>query len=248
MNNIEIIKAPDSIKPYAIIYKPAGLPSAPLSNTDTENAFSKTAELFPKLLNVNGKKDIEHGLIHRLDTATSGLILIASSQECYDYLIEEQQKNKISKFYKALCNIDSNRLEGFPDFPFEISNKKSFDIVSYFRPFGPGRKQVRPVTKDSGKAALEKIGKPVLYTTTIEILKSDFVKNIAEVECKITNGYRHKVRCHLAWAGLPVIDDILYNPSVKNESAEAMKFCATKIEFEYPRGDLYSYDRKYTWT
>ncbi len=246
--NIKIIKAPDNIKPYTIIDKPAGLPSAPLSQNDNQNAFSMAASRFPELLNVNGKKAIEHGLIHRLDTATSGLMVIAADQNCYDFLEKEQQENRIIKTYRARCNLIKCSEEGFPAFPFKIDGVQSFAISSYFRPFGPGRKLVRPVTQNSGKAALKKLGKQVLYTTNVKILSIDKSEGTAEVECSITNGYRHQVRCHLAWCGLPVENDEQYNPLVKQKSTEPMKFCAVKIEFEYPRGDLNSYDRKDTWT
>ena len=248
--NIEIVKEPDTVKPFAIIYKPSGLASAPLTETDTENAFYKAAQLFPQMQQVHGRKAIEHGLIHRLDTATSGLMLIAANQECYDFLLHEQKENRIIKTYSAICDISDTLLEGFPDSPFDISNLSKnniFEITSYFRAYGEGRKQVRPVTKDSGKIALSKIDKPVLYTTKITIRKIDFNQKIAYVDCEITNGYRHQVRCHLSWCGLPVQNDSLYNP-LKNKSAEEMKFCATSIKFEYPRGDLNSYDRKDTWT
>ena len=235
--NIKIIKAPDAQKPFVIIDKPSGLPSAPLSADDKNNAFYEAASLYPKLLDVKGKKEIEHGLLHRLDTATSGLMIIAASQECYNFLQNEQQAGKIIKYYRAQCNVLTS-----------ITDKHEIEIESYFRPFGPGRKEVRPVTEASGKAALQKLGKKVLYKTCVKILNYDDYKKIAEVECKIINGYRHQVRCHLAWIGLPVVNDMIYNPIVKKESAEPMKFCATGLCFEYPRGDLNSYDRKDTWT
>ena len=235
--SIEIIKAPDSAKPYLIIYKAAGLPSAPISPDDKENAFCLAASLFPQLLEVKGRKEIEHGLLHRLDTATSGLMIIAANQQAYDFLMNEQKEGRIIKKYRASCNINK---EVFPGQDFEIS--------SYFRAYGPGRKEVRPVSPDSSKIILSKVEKPRLYTTKIKILEVDKVKKIAQVECQIDNGYRHQVRSHLAWIGLPVEGDLLYNPQYKNKSAEIMKFCASALSFEYPRGDLNSYDRKDTWT
>ena len=51
---ITVIHEPDSQKPYLIIDKPAGLPSAPLNEDDKENTFSQAAELYPELLNVQG--------------------------------------------------------------------------------------------------------------------------------------------------------------------------------------------------
>ena len=249
---ITVIHEPTSQKPYLIIDKPAGLPSAPLNEDDKENAFSQTAALYPQILNVQGKKSVEHGLLHRLDTATSGLMIIAATQECYDFLQNEQTENRIIKTYLAECNLQvfeenlvSSRSERLPEFV----EGASFTIQSYFRAYGPGRKEVRPVTKDSNKAALQKVEKPVLYTTQVQIKQINKVMNTALVECTITNGYRHQIRCHLAWYGLPIINDLVYNPQAKNKkSTEQMHFCATKIQFEYPEGDLNSYVRKNTWT
>ena len=247
---ITVIHEPTSQKPYLIINKPAGLPSAPLNEDDKENAFSQAAALYPQILNVQGKKTIEHGLLHRLDTATSGLMIIAATQECYDFLQNEQRHGGMIKTYTAECELcnDVHNDEWPPVVP-ELVEGSSFTIQSYFRAYGLGRKEVRPVTNDSNKAALQKVEKPVLYTTQVQIKKIDKNKNTALVECTITNGYRHQIRCHLAWYGLPIINDVVYNPQAKNKkSTEQMHFCATKIQFEYPEGDLNSYVRKNTWT
>ncbi len=264
IQKISVIKEAESKKPFLVIYKPKGLPSAPLSAEDNNNALSQALTLFPEIKSVHGKKEIEYGLIHRLDTATDGLILIAASQECYDFLIKEQSEGRLVKYYSALCDIipdNAEKLGGFPpDFPTLNSREKNNDFTfyanSFFRPYGQGRKEVRPVTEKSGKAAISKLGKEKLYTTKITISDNDEKKAIAE--CCIKEGYRHQVRCHLAWAGFPVKGDFLYNSSCKTnenienaegkKNAEKLFFSANKISFEYPRGDLNSYDRKDTWT
>ena len=245
---IEIIKEATPEKPFLVIYKPKGLPSAPLSADDKNNALSQALESFPELAQVQGKKEIEYGLLHRLDTATDGLMVIAATQECYDFLSNEQREGRFIKYYQAQCNINPDNaklLGGFPDTP---AMKQSLIIQSYFRPYGPGRKEVRPVTEASGKAALSKLGKQKLYSTQIEIISLNESSGTAITECRITEGYRHQVRCHLAWAGYPVAGDSLYNYLDIKKAENILKFSATKISFEYPRGDLNSYDRKDTWT
>lgn len=244
MEKIKIIKEPTEDKPFLVIYKPKGLPSAPLFKEDKNNALAQCIELFPELTNVKGKKDIEFGLLHRIDTPTDGILLIASSQDFYDYLFKEQKEGRFIKFYSALCEktpYNTEKLEGFPVFN-EDSNK-NFVAKSYFRSYGLGSKEVRPVTQDSGKAALKKLGKLKEYVTNISI--KNVKDNKVLVECKISEGYRHQVRCHLAWAGLPIMGDDLYNWNKKNcpemDSSE-LQFSATKIEFEYPKGDLNSYE------
>lgn len=251
---IDIIHVPTTEKPFLVINKPKGLPSAPLSSEDKDNALAQALEAFPELRKVQGKKEIEYGLLHRLDTATDGLIVIAATKECYDFLCEEQRQGRFIKYYQAQCKLISDnaeRLGGFPpDIPTPNSSlaalSDSFSVSSYFRPYGQGRKEVRPVTEKSGKAALTKLGKTKLYTTQISIINKDPVAGKVFVECHISEGYRHQVRCHLAWTGLPVIADELYNSDYKysdKKKAEKLLFSASKISFEYPRGVLNCYKR-----
>ncbi len=242
MNKLQYIFAPTKEYPYAVINKPAGLPSAPLDIDDKQNALSLFLIDFPNAKKVCGKKEIEHGLIHRLDTVTEGLMLIACTQNAYDYFVEQQEQNKIIKTYTAICNLDkenSKILSGFPDSQnFLIKENSSFKVESFFRSFGPKGKQVRPVTKNCSQKILKKIGKPKLYTTTIKICKI-LDDNTAKVECTISQGYRHQVRCHLAWVGLPIVGDTLYN---NNASDEAIKFYATKLDFSFPKDSRQTYE------
>ncbi len=246
-----IIAAPsfseDNYRPYVIVDKPRNLPSAPISPSDTENALSEALSLYPEIKMVHGKKECEYGLLHRLDTETEGLLLIAANQDFYDFMLEEQKEDRFIKYYTAICDIFPENAKTGDGFPTNIFKAESGTIIqSYFRHYGEGRKSVRPVTENSGKAALKKLGKAKLYSTkvvSIEKLTNDTCK----VVCSITQGFRHQVRCHLAWAGLPICGDKLYNFSGK-KNAENLMFSASKLIFEYPRGDLNSYDRKDTWT
>lgn len=236
MNTIQIIQAPDLTHPYAVINKPAGLPSAPLSESDNNNAFSHAAELFPVLLEVKGRKEIEHGLLHRLDTETSGLLLIAATQTFYDYIIQQQNNGKFIKQYKAECLIlpkNALYLEGFPKFPNQYAGKKKFTLVSMFRAFGKGAKAVRPVSENSSTSALKKSVKKI-YSTDIEL--TECASGTVTALCTIREGFRHQVRCHLAWAGFPIIGDSLYN-SAFSESDGRLHFTAFTISFPNPSSE-----------
>ncbi|WP_051537754.1 pseudouridine synthase [Treponema sp. C6A8] len=243
---IEIIQQPSETFPFALIYKPKALASAPITEDDKDNAFFQAAEMFPQLLSVQGRKAIEHGLLHRLDTATDGLLLIAASQEFYDYMICEQEEGRFIKYYRARCQLQADNcreLGGFPEEGAAVSDwlpnppapKAIFHhvkISSYFRSYGKGGKEVRPVTEKSGPAALKKVGKLKLYTTEICSLEKE--DKVLKVECRISQGFRHQVRCHLAWTGLPIINDPLYNAKSLG-SAEPLQFTASAIEFINPK-------------
>lgn len=258
MQKIKIISEPTREKPFLVIYKPQGIPSAPLSQDDKISALSQAVDIFPEIKNVSGRKQIEYGLLHRIDTQTEGLLLIATSQLFYDDLIVQQAAGKFIKTYQAECiSALNNKAEktGFPPINKEIHKElesgKIIKISSYFRNYGEGLKAVRPVTENSGKAALKKIGKQKEYTTEIKLVsKNEFSYTF---ECKISSGYRHQVRCHLAWLDFPIIGDKIYNFSeTDTENAEKMRFKATGLQFtnlitlkkeeitlqNYPEGDL----------
>ncbi len=172
-DGIKILHEPKDDEPFVVLHKRAGLPSAPLSAFDHESAFSQCARLFPKVKSVKGKKEIEGGLLHRIDTATGGLLLIASSQEFYDHISAAQEKGLFVKVYSAVCSLDidnGKKMGGFPELPQEapfsflesdgdfFSKPFSFEAASYFRHYGKGKKEVRPVLASSSAAAVKKVG------------------------------------------------------------------------------------------
>lgn len=226
---IQIVIEPSKENPFVVIKKPRGLPSAPLFEGD-ECAFTQAAKLYPYLLEVSGKKAIEHGLVHRIDTETEGLLLIAATQECYNAFIKFQREGKFLKGYSAKCQRIEKMPEGFPPAEFLLENNsnsiKKYTVSSKFRPFSLKSAQVRPVTSDSGKAAQKKCSEKI-YTTEIFM---DTDKLFAK--CSIKEGYRHQVRCHLAWLGFPVRGDKLYNPLCSQN--EEMQFFADYLNFQHP--------------
>jgi len=233
---IKVISEPSENNPFLIIYKPHNLPSAPLKEGDTENALYQASIFFPEINGVHGIKEIEKGLVHRLDTVTSGLMLIATDQAFYEYIQKIQKENRFIKQYKAFCDICNDNavtLDGFPPVSVNTAELKCNDIVctkSCFRPYGSGSKEVRPVTQMSGKAAFKKLKNPVQYETEIKVFEKQGSE--AEVLCTISKGYRHQVRCHLAWAGLPVKNDPLYNSVYKASVGQSEGECTKEICFE----------------
>lgn len=203
---------------FLVIDKPHGIPSAPLSENDENNAFSIIAKKFPEVRSVVGKKSIEGGLVHRIDTDTRGLILIARNQNAYDSFQEQQRNGSFIKYYTAFCLKSA---------VFSVSSVP-YTIASRFRPFGEGRKMVQPVFEDSGRAALKKASQKEYSTQLISVTNEI---NYVKVECKITEGYRHQVRSHLSYIGLPIINDTLYG-RILNE--DTMQFFASELEFIHP--------------
>lgn len=224
-----ILHSPSADSPFLVVSKPAGLPCAPLFEGDA-SVLTEMIRLFPEIALVRGKKEVEHGLVHRIDTETGGLVLIATTQQSYDALIESQKAGLFEKWYRAeVEHIPgcAEALGGFPPAPPFLSEHAT--IESAFRAFGKGGREVRPVTAESGRAAAKKGGR-VLYRTDIALAGE------STALCHITRGFRHQVRCHLAWCGFPVRGDRLYNPNARgaDESRHDMRFSACKISFPHP--------------
>mgnify|MGYP002860079667 CR=1 FL=1 len=237
---IHVIHEPTAAEPFLVLDKPSGLPSAPLRDGD-DSALTQAVALFPDLAAVQGKKAIEKGLVHRIDTATRGCVLIAATQDAYAFLLAAQKNRQFHKWYRA--QIDripdaASRLGGFPVPPLAVqslSRDGAIIVQSRFRGYGENNRQVRPVSEQSGRAAHKKSGDTIYQT---EITLQDDV-----ALCKIYAGYRHQVRCHLAWIGLPVQNDPLYNPRCTGANTTgALAFTAYKIAFPHPlQGKTWSF-------
>ncbi len=248
--SITIIHAPAGGEPFVIVDKPSGLPSAPLREGD-DSAVTRLLPRFPEIADVRGRKPVEGGLLHRLDTMTSGLLLLATSQDFYDRMLAEQDAGRFVKRYSAECDAVSFLPPGFPpqreawrsvpgippggQLPAEgptgllkphEGTPLDLSVESRFRPWGPHGREVRPVSEGAGRGA-EKKASPGLYRTEVRLDLDG--SGTAHADCRITRGYRHQVRCHLAWLGFPVKGDRLYNATARE--GDAFCFRATGLEF-----------------
>ena len=232
MSSINIIY---SCSDFVIAEKPHNMPTAPLSENEKETALNAVLELFPEGRCVCGKKPVEHGLVHRLDTATHGLFLVALNQAAFDNLWMQQQNGSFLKTYTAYCTEQSNK--SFP--PCSYRMQKGLKIESYFRYFGSKNSEVRPVAIDgtSGKAASKK-AQPKIYGTLIkDFSETDFSAEALykgftayKIKCQLKSGFKHQIRAHLAWLGFPIIGDVLYCPAAKAQAAKQTDGFSCKLE------------------
>ncbi|MDR2964261.1 MAG: RNA pseudouridine synthase [Treponema sp.] len=180
---------------YAVVYKPARMHSVPL----------KEGEGGTLVDSYDGQ------LMHRLDYETHGLVLFARNKESFNYFTDLQDRGEFVKEYSAVCasalktNISTNK-DGFPPPPDITGNGI---IMSYFRPYGPGRKQVRPVI-DAGSVPNKEIAKDKGGFYRTEIINTQHCKGKDIFTVRIKRGFRHQIRCHLAWIGFPILHDPLY--------------------------------------
>jgi 23S rRNA pseudouridine1911/1915/1917 synthase len=229
---------------FIVVDKPAGMHSASLIADEEGTLSSWCLQRFPQARSVRGKKACEYGLLHRLDRETRGLVLFALTETALREISRQQEAGQFIKDYRCRCAPTGQQLEGFPPLPdtlhfYDIQGlagvdtiKEPLRIQSRFRPFGPGRAAVRPVAIDpinSTKSwADKKAGEQVYETELFELNTQADGDYIAR--CRIRCGYRHQVRAHLAWLGLPLNGDTLYG----GEPGKAMDFLASALNFIHP--------------
>ncbi len=105
-----------------VVNKQANLPTVPLKTDpkDKLTLLGLVSRAFPEVLDVGGTNTWEGGVLHRLDTATSGLVVIARTTEAYASLQAIQKADLFIKEYHALSQTyQETTLSAFPPFPYE---------------------------------------------------------------------------------------------------------------------------------
>jgi len=218
---------------YAVVFKPPKIHSTVKNNSfnsrDNERHHYSGGNntLFDWYLSQSSSV---YDIMHRLDYETHGLVLFAKNKASFQYFKSLQDNGGFIKEYSAVCaGCSLNPLPGFPSSPVINSLEEPFKIESRFRPYGRGRKQVRPVT-DGGKKNKELASdKKNSYITEITAKEGNVFT------AQIKRGFRHQIRCHLCWIGFPVKNDPLY-PHEKTDDCD-LALRAQALFFSDPSGN-----------
>ena len=237
-------------KHFIIAYKPPKMHSVPIKKSlkgeygparvldedSGKTLLDFCGEEFPETTNLPGRKEGEGGLLHRLDYETHGLMLAARTLTGMKSLLEQQQGGNIIKEYSAISFPVKSIPSGFPaEKPMYQFTEGMFPvkISSAFRPFGKGRKAIRPVpVNDTGKHKNKEIVFDGTKPYVTEILEIGFEPGINYIRIKIYKGFRHQIRCHLAWLGMPILNDGLYGGESFGKTMLALR--STSISFNDP--------------
>lgn len=177
-------------KEILVLNKASGIPSIPHSPDDTETAVGAALAHFPDLP-TNG---LEPGILHRLDTGTSGLIVFAKTSDEWTRLREHWKNRQITKIYRAL-----SRIQNLDEITTTLPGKINAQIRHH--PKSKKKMQIAPLN-EKNQDALEAL---TLIHATHEISPGYF-----DFEIEIKTGVMHQIRVHLSHFGFPLLGDSLY--------------------------------------
>lgn len=166
-----------------VISKPAGMLSHAKGPISGEVSVSDW--LYPRTTDLDLARS---GIVHRLDRATSGVMILAKNPKAKSWLMKQFSDRNVHKKYLAI-------IEGSPD-----SERFKIDM-----PIGRNPKKLTTFyVTDSGREA----------QTEVEVLDSNGKESLVLLSPK--TGRTHQLRVHMWANGWPILGDPFYNPSFKD--------------------------------
>jgi 23S rRNA pseudouridine1911/1915/1917 synthase len=192
-----------------VVDKPAGLVIHPAPGHQSGTLVNALLAHYPDLaMTGESAGEARPGIVHRLDRDTSGLILVAKSEQVRRALQRQFQAREVNKLYVAL-------LEGHP-------------------PAAHGRIEA-PLGRDPHhrqRMAVVPGGREAI--TEYRLLASYAGGDYSLVEAEPKTGRTHQIRVHFASIGHPVVGDKVYGRRRTRLPIERQFLHAQRLGFTHP--------------
>lgn len=187
-----------------VINKPKGLVVHPAkTHLDNTLVHGLLFELENNLSDINGVN--RPGILHRIDKDTTGLLMVAKTNEAHQILADDLKNHLIKRSYYALVSG-------------AIQNKN-----------GTINAPIGRHPKHRTKNAVVREGKHAVTHFTVV---RNYMK-YSLVECNLETGRTHQIRVHMEYIGHPIVGDPLYGlkPLMVDDG---QLLHAYKLEFTHP--------------
>ena len=187
-----------------IVNKPSGMLTHPTSAEKTNTLVNALLYRYGEnLSDING--EYRRGIVHRLDRNTSGLLIVAKTNEAHEKFAEMIKERLIEKHYRTI--VKGKVLQN------QVINEPI------------ARSKTQP-----NKMCVAKDGKPSL--TEITILEN--FENETYLDVNLKTGRTHQIRVHLSHIGHPVYNDTMYGFGKMKIKTDEQVLQSYKLSFNHP--------------
>lgn len=201
---IKVVYSDDQI---VVIDKEAGQVVHPAPGHERGTLVNGLLALYPDISTVGEPQ--RPGIVHRLDAGTTGLMVVARTQEAYGGLVEALSAHEVGREYMALAWGE-------------------FESASQVVEAPIGRDP-----RDPMRMAVVKDGK---WARTHVSLVRQFSEpaTVALVQCSLETGRTHQIRVHLSAIGHPVVGDAVYGGVRASIRTSRPMLHAARLTLEHP--------------
>ncbi len=189
-----------------VINKPRGMVVHPAPGNTTGTVVN--AVLYhckDNLSGINGK--LRPGIVHRIDKDTTGLLVVAKTNEAHMFLSDQLGDRSLSREYYALVHGNIKEDKGTVDAPIARSEND--------------RKKMTVTYKNSREAVTDFFVEERFGAYTL-------------VRCKLRTGRTHQIRVHMKHIGHPIVGDKTYGVKKEEFNLIGQLLHAGKIGFIHP--------------
>jgi tRNA pseudouridine32 synthase/23S rRNA pseudouridine746 synthase len=205
-SEIDIVHHDDTL---LVVRKPAGLLSVPGRGADLQDCVAaRVCERWPDAL-----------VVHRLDMATSGLMVMARGLNAQRSLSRAFEQRQVKKLYVAVVAGRVSGESGSVDLPLRcdwpnrprqmVDHALGRSSLTHWRRAAPLHEDPIPAESDRTRLELEPV-----------------------------TGRSHQLRVHLLALGHPILGDALYAPEPVQRLAPRLLLHASRIELPHPADGL----------
>ncbi len=208
--------------------KPAGIIVFREDEGGEKTLIDLLLEKFPDLKNVGEAP--RHGIVHRLDKDTSGLLLVAKNNETLVFLQEQFQQRKVIKKYIALVSGEIKNEKGIIDTLIGrgLKDRKKQKVYLPFEPKAKGKRKAITEYKVLKRLVDKKQNK---YTL---------------IEADIKTGRKHQIRVHFQYLNHPICKDKMYSfkSQVMPDGLNRQFLHAAYLKIKIPDGSEKEFESK----
>lgn len=213
---VEELPGPDASVEFGVVHedehvivvdKPPGLVVHPGAGNTTGTLANGLLHRYPELIDVGER--IRPGIVHRLDAGSSGLLVVARTNEAVTALIAQFADHSATRVYDAM-------VWGVPE--------ASHGIID--APLGRSR-------SDPLRMAVVADGRPSRTDYQVVGTYSEPAQ-VSRLECRLETGRTHQIRVHLSSINHPLLGDPTYGQRRPTLGLQRPFLHAAQLQFVHP--------------